>query len=274
MSANSETMNYKLPVFLANDIPSWLTDWNGSMRKIDELIFNANSEIGDLKTKDTQVENTVNGINERLTTVENDLDPTGTGVAKDVATLQTKVNNHTEQLTELDTVTTNLTTLCGNTTLQTSNKTLTGAVNELNTDNTSLSTLCGNEVLKTTAKTLTGAVNELASKGTESDFEETLTAGNTSIKFKYEATTGRRLMMFDITEDIQMKEFTVSTPVATKLTKHGFSGVMGTADGIIALILPDIIAGQKTTSFYITVLEISGTGVTKPGIAAGITLFK
>lgn len=131
MSANSETMNYKLPVFLANDIPSWLTDWNGSMRKIDELIFNANSNINDLATKNTQVENTVNGLNDRVSAVENELNPSGTGVAKDVATLQTTVDNHTKQLTELDTVTTNLTTLCGDTTLQTTNKTLTGAVNEL-----------------------------------------------------------------------------------------------------------------------------------------------
>lgn len=132
MSANSETMNYKLPVFLANDVPSWLTDWNGSMRKIDELIFNANSNISDLETKDTQIENTVNGLNDRVSSVENDLNPSGTGVAKDVASLQTTVDNHTNQLTELDTVTTNLTTLCGNATLQTHNKTLTDAVNEIN----------------------------------------------------------------------------------------------------------------------------------------------
>lgn len=131
MSANSETMNYKLPVFLANDIPSWLTDWNGSMRKIDELIFNANSNISDLKTKDTQVENTVNGVNERLTTVENNLDPSKNGIAKDVSTLETTVTNHTKQLTELDTVTTNLTTLCGDDTLKTTSKTLTGGVNDL-----------------------------------------------------------------------------------------------------------------------------------------------
>lgn len=131
MSANSETMNYKLPVFLANDIPSWLTDWNGSMRKIDELIFNANSNISDLQTKDTQTENTVNGINERLTNVENVLDPSKTGIAKDVATLETTVTNHTKQLTELDTVTTNLTTLCGDDTLKTTSKTLTGGINNL-----------------------------------------------------------------------------------------------------------------------------------------------
>lgn len=274
MSANSETMNYKLPVFLSNDIPSWLTDWNGSMRKIDELIFNANSNISDLVTKDTQIENTVNGLNDRVSSVENELNPNGSGVAKDVATLETVVNNHTEQLTELDTVTTNLTTLCGNTTLQTDNKTLTGAVNELNGDSTKLATLCGNETLQTSSKTLTGAVNELASKGTEIDFEETLTAGNTTIKFKYEAATGRRFMMFDITENVKMKEFTVSTPVATKLAKHGFSGVMAEPDGIIAMILPDIIAGQENTSIYITILELTETGVINPGISYGITLIK
>lgn len=33
MSATNTTTNYKLPIFMGTDIPSWLTDFNGAMQK-------------------------------------------------------------------------------------------------------------------------------------------------------------------------------------------------------------------------------------------------
>lgn len=44
MSATNTTTNYSLPIFAGSDIPSWLTDWNGAMRAIDEAIANALTE--------------------------------------------------------------------------------------------------------------------------------------------------------------------------------------------------------------------------------------
>lgn len=41
MSATGSTTNYKLPQFEENDIPSWLTDFNSAMEKIDAAIHNA-----------------------------------------------------------------------------------------------------------------------------------------------------------------------------------------------------------------------------------------
>ena len=38
MSATGSTTNYKLPQFEENDIPSWLTDFNSAMEKIDTAL--------------------------------------------------------------------------------------------------------------------------------------------------------------------------------------------------------------------------------------------
>lgn len=40
MSATGSTTNYDLPQFEENDIPSWLTDFNDAMEKIDSAIHN------------------------------------------------------------------------------------------------------------------------------------------------------------------------------------------------------------------------------------------
>lgn len=170
MSASNKTMNYDLPIFVKDDYPSWLTDWNNSMRKIDETLYNANTDIGDLEEHDRQVDNTVNVIDERLANVENDLDKGGNGIAKKVDNMETVLNNHTEQLGELDTVTTNLTTLCGTETLKTTSKDLTGAVNELSghldlvsqtVDTTNTQFIGDVNQLKTESNVLVNAVNEV-----------------------------------------------------------------------------------------------------------------
>lgn len=47
MSATGSTTNYKLPQFEENDIPSWLTDFNSAMEKIDAAIHNAANSSGE-----------------------------------------------------------------------------------------------------------------------------------------------------------------------------------------------------------------------------------
>lgn len=46
MRATGSTTNYKLPQFEENDIPSWLTDFNSAMEKIDAAIHNAADSSG------------------------------------------------------------------------------------------------------------------------------------------------------------------------------------------------------------------------------------
>lgn len=38
MSASSSTTNLKLPVFSDDDIPSWLGDWNNTVKTIDSIV--------------------------------------------------------------------------------------------------------------------------------------------------------------------------------------------------------------------------------------------
>lgn len=38
MSATNKTANYELPEFIGTDKPSWLTDFNGAMTKIDTAL--------------------------------------------------------------------------------------------------------------------------------------------------------------------------------------------------------------------------------------------
>lgn len=47
MSATGSTTNYKLPQFEENDIPSWLTDFNSAMEKIDTVIHNVADSSGE-----------------------------------------------------------------------------------------------------------------------------------------------------------------------------------------------------------------------------------
>lgn len=47
MSATGSTTNYKLPQFEENDIPSWLTDFNSAMEKIDAAIHDVADSSGE-----------------------------------------------------------------------------------------------------------------------------------------------------------------------------------------------------------------------------------
>ena len=51
MSATDKTTNYELPIFITTDVPSWLTDFNGAMNKIDASVKIA-SETGGVPTSD------------------------------------------------------------------------------------------------------------------------------------------------------------------------------------------------------------------------------
>lgn len=63
MSATNKTTNYELPIFIATDVPSWLTDFNEAMNKIDDSVKSA-SETGGVPTS------TFNALVARVTTLE------------------------------------------------------------------------------------------------------------------------------------------------------------------------------------------------------------
>lgn len=68
MSATGSTTNYKLPQFEENDIPSWLTDFNSAMEKIDAVIHSvadSNGEPADYQ----QLKNSVSELTQKMKTV-------------------------------------------------------------------------------------------------------------------------------------------------------------------------------------------------------------
>lgn len=74
MSASNETTNYKLPLFIDNDQPTWMGDFNGAMNKIDNALNtvganastalsaanNAVNRVGTLETQFALVQSSAN----------------------------------------------------------------------------------------------------------------------------------------------------------------------------------------------------------------------
>nr|DAH06975.1 MAG TPA: major outer membrane lipoprotein [Caudoviricetes sp.] len=107
MSATQKTINYQLPIFVGTDIPSWLTDFNSAMNKIDVAIKGASttggvtkdyvdgirdelqSSITQLSTKVNNLESTIAGLK---STLENAL-VIGTATAGVTADQYDKIKN-------------------------------------------------------------------------------------------------------------------------------------------------------------------------------------
>lgn len=68
MSATGSTTNYKLPQFEENDIPSWLTDFNDAMKKIDTAIHNIAASSGE-PADYQQLKQNVSNLTNKMETV-------------------------------------------------------------------------------------------------------------------------------------------------------------------------------------------------------------
>lgn len=77
MSATNKTPNYELPVFIGTDKPSWLTDFNGAMNKIDTALHDLAESATSGVTKeyvDGQIETVTNSLSTLQTTVDGIVD--------------------------------------------------------------------------------------------------------------------------------------------------------------------------------------------------------
>lgn len=68
MSPTGSTTNYKLPQFEENDIPSWLTDFNSAMEKIDAAIHDAAGSSGE-PSDYQQLKTSVSELTQKMETV-------------------------------------------------------------------------------------------------------------------------------------------------------------------------------------------------------------
>lgn len=90
MGATNKTINYQLPIFTDNDIPSWLEDFNGAMNSIDtnlKKVSDAGGDVNQIKedlknltTKVTSLETTVNTLKSKVINIVVVDDATGKGL--------------------------------------------------------------------------------------------------------------------------------------------------------------------------------------------------
>lgn len=89
MSSTNKTPNLELSQFMANDIPSWLGDYNGDMLKIDTAVQSANATAsaasGTATTASNQAQNALN--------VANSAETRSTNNAEDITELKEALTN-------------------------------------------------------------------------------------------------------------------------------------------------------------------------------------
>lgn len=86
MSATKKTTNYQLPIFVGTDIPSWLTDFNGAMEKIDTAVKQASQSGG-------VTQSYVDGIRDDLQSAITQLTTRVTNIESSIAGLKTTLEN-------------------------------------------------------------------------------------------------------------------------------------------------------------------------------------
>ena len=100
MSSTNKTPNLELSQFVANDIPSWLGDYNGDMLKIDTAVQSANATAaaasGTATTASNQAQNALNVANSaetRSTNNAEDITELKAGLINSLKSTTTIVNN-------------------------------------------------------------------------------------------------------------------------------------------------------------------------------------
>lgn len=159
MASTNKTTNYELSQYIGSDKPTYLTDYNQDMSKIDAGIHAAKSEA------DTNA-NAIGDLSSLTTTAKSSLVAAANEIDADVAT---NTNNIATNTSNISTNTTHIGTL---TNLTTSAKTdLVVAANEINAKVGNLSNL------NTTAKTsAVAAINEILNDFTLVNFKDYSTA--------------------------------------------------------------------------------------------------
>lgn len=68
-----QTPNYNLPLFTANDIPNWLTDWNQSMSDIDSALAAVQSDATSQGSSVEELRGNISTINSSLINMSNNI---------------------------------------------------------------------------------------------------------------------------------------------------------------------------------------------------------
>lgn len=124
MPSTNKTNPYELSQFIGSDIPSWLSDYNSDMLKINNAVQEAKiaaddamSSAGSASSDITALSNTVSGLTENLNTTNQNVTKNSSDIAninssvssinQNVESLNGKVNVNTESIGNLTTQVTN-----------------------------------------------------------------------------------------------------------------------------------------------------------------------
>lgn len=158
MSSTNKTTHYDLSQYIGSDKPTYLTDYNGDMNKIDTAIYDADalarvneSAIGNLTDLTTTAKN-------NLVSAINELDGE---VTTNTANISTNTSNISTNATNISTNATNIGNLNNLTTASKTN--LVSAINEVDANSDSNTSAIGTLTnLSTNEKSnLVGAINEV-----------------------------------------------------------------------------------------------------------------
>lgn len=97
MSHSKSTPNYSLPIFINNDQPTWLGDFNGAMQSLDTAVHDAATKANQAGKDFATLNHTVEGHTTRIERLETN---TGT-LTTTVNGLKEKVADHTASIAEL-----------------------------------------------------------------------------------------------------------------------------------------------------------------------------
>ena len=92
MASTNKTPNFELPQFVANDVPSWLTDINGAFLDID-------TDMKNIQDTAQSASSTATGAASQVDTIQSTVDSLG----KNVSPLSGTVATHTTQIGTLNT---------------------------------------------------------------------------------------------------------------------------------------------------------------------------
>lgn len=97
MSHSKSTPNYSLPIFINNDQPTWLGDFNGAMQSLDTAVHDAATKANQAGKDFATLNHTVEGHTMQIEQLE-----TNTGnLTTTVSGLEEKVADHTASIAEL-----------------------------------------------------------------------------------------------------------------------------------------------------------------------------
>lgn len=97
MSHSKSTPNYSLPIFINNDQPTWLGDFNGAMQSLDTAVHDAATKADQAGKDFATLNHTVEGHTTQIEQLETD---TG-NLTTTVSGLEEKVADHTASIAEL-----------------------------------------------------------------------------------------------------------------------------------------------------------------------------